>query len=143
MASKIELGDIKDYYVKHNITLKDISNIFNVNYDTLKKRACNEKWQEQKDKYQFDLRQDLLQNMQETDYNAIENIDLETIDTIRVESVYKSYILLEKALSETLPTELNKIKQITNMLSELDKILNDRFEKRRLDRIRIKGKFEI
>ena len=94
--------------------------MFNLNYDTLKKRANKEDWQYLKSQYQNEIREDL----QNANYDIPEDIDLNTLNNLRLDTLFKSYKLLAKSINDTLPSELNKIKQITNMLCELNKILN-------------------
>ena len=126
MAIKLNLEQVKDYFITHNITLKDLSNMYNMSYETIKKRAYQENWQELKDMYQNELRQELNQN---TEQDTAETISLDILNDLRVDTLFKSYKLLVKALNNTLPTELNKIKIITGSLSELDKILNQLIDK--------------
>jgi len=120
MSKKINLDKAKDYYIKNEITYKDLANMFNYNYETIRKRSYKEQWDLLKADYKNSLLVDLTEP---ATTNPPKEIEIKELETIRKQVLYKLLVLVDKGLAGTLPTETTKIKIFTGSLLDLDKVL--------------------
>ena len=118
MAVKKDLSQVKDYWIKHNITYKAVADMFSVSVETVRKRAYKEKWEEQKILYTSSL----MANKEEPEEYIT---DLEEIKQLELKAIGKSLKLINVGLSDTLPADTNRLKTLTGALSDTHKIILD------------------
>lgn len=126
MSIKIDMTEAKDYYIKNDISFTDLSKMFDLNVETIRKRAYNEKWDTLKTSYKNDLLNNSLDKEPIQDIIiGYDDIKTEELLRLRLMTISRAYDLVNKALINTLPTETNKIKALTDTLKSLEKLLDD------------------
>ena len=114
----INTDKAKNYYIKNDISYKDLSSMFNINVETLRKRAYKEKWQDLKSDYKASL----ITELKTTPDINTNDIDIDKLSQLRLLTVYKALTLLNNSFNGVLPTEINKIKNLTGALTDIDKV---------------------
>ena len=125
MSIKIDMTEAKDYYIKNDITFTDLAKMFDLNVETVRKRAYSEKWDTLKASYKNDLLNSLDKEPIQDFIIGYDDIKTEGLLSLRLKTISRAYDLVNKALINTLPTETNKIKALTDTLKSLEKLLDE------------------
>ena len=124
MALKIDMTEAKDYYIKNDISFTGLSKMFDLNVETIRKRAYSEKWDNLKASYKNSLINSLDQEQEPDIIIGYDDIKTEQFLKLRLVTFSRAYNLVNKALINTLPTETTKIKALTDTLVNLENLLN-------------------
>ena len=124
MALKIDMTEAKDYYIKNDISFTGLSKMFDLNVETIRKRAYSEKWDNLKASYKNSLINSLDQEPAPDIIITYDDIKTEEFLKLRLVTFSRAYNLVNKALINTLPTETTKIKALTDTLIGLENLLN-------------------
>ena len=125
MSIKIDMTEAKDYYIKNDISFTGLSKMFDLNVETIRKRAYSENWDNLKASYKNSLINSLDKEPIQDIIIGYDDIKTEELLKLRLVTISRAYDLVNKALINTLPTETNKIKALTDTLKSLEKLLDD------------------
>lgn len=118
MAVKKDLSQVKDYWIKHNITYKAVADMFSMSVETVRKRAYKEKWEDQKNIYKSSLLATTQTEPEE------EKANIQDIKDLSFKAISKSLKLINLGLNDTLPADTNRLKTLTGALSDILKMCN-------------------